>query len=1172
MAIKVLGSEFNDWVQKQINQRQTINALTNFKDKNTIQYQNTNDSFIRLTSAVDVNLTNTDAYNFQLFSTRFGGPGASGSFASGVGIGATSTYAYGFQSGGSYGFSPPPGITSADIKALNQGSFKEATVEILAHNMNQFEIIERLYLRVGYSVLLEWGHNMYFNNNGEFENSNPHEVYTAFLNGNSSQLDIQNKILTERSSSNGNYDAMHGLVRNFDWNLEKDGSYKITISIATVGDIFESLKTNTSHPVTDASKVNTTNIPENQPPLQFNSQKTTINKILWYFTEKLKPSDMKTDGSHKFYLQGNETKASDIAAGIGLQANQYNDSPSGSQGDVVGFLFPQLNGVNTGRAGYNAQYFIKLGVLLRCIQNFCLLYNPDKNNEALININTNEEENFCFTYPRQGSLDPRVCLIDISRDVTLDTFNLTGTSSLPPSSNYNRVDTYYDYKVLTIKDSFSSVNSYNDLYDPEQGPYSDDPNNIDSYGLSMGPTGTWKSEINDYLNQQFPNGSSTKLITKTDNQPGGTFTSLSGIKYFAETDAALKIINDYGFRDDDQNYDEFQTKLINNTIIQNSIATSNDTTNILNEAQSYLTGFDELVGSPLTKSFPAPSDGSQGTNREITITITTYRFISSQFVKTTTGYTGTSVGVENEEDIDVSNNLLDRIRDGSKFRVDHCNYPFIGRTMNIYINMNHAASILQNNVNITNGAIAMYDFLNTLMKDVQRALGNLNNFYIPYDENTNEFSIVDKTIIPQLGKYLLETKGYNPFNINPVKFLTNTLGSTGGSFVREASFKTQISNNFMSQVTIGAQANGNVVGMNATLLSTLNKGLTDRIFLEKTSDNNKSDTKPDDIATNFFSNVGIVQNLYNAINDGNITDQQIDGAIDVGVDLFNYEVGTYVKAGYIPGIGLLPINLEMTLDGLSGMNIGETYTTDTKLLPTIYQNTTQFIITGISHKIQNNDWTTIIQSVSGPKYDGVTVVLPPTPKTAKVTVIKDPRFKPSNNPGDSSIRRSSITTGVALLEPGFKEAVAALEDKIGVERDALLRIMKHESGLNPAAVNKDTQATGLIQFMPDTAVGLGTTVEALKTMTGLQQLNYVEKYFKPIFGRAKVIGDLYMYTFIPAFVDKPNNFELARKGSTEIIFGEVTKGKLYKQNPGFDTSKKGYYTVGDVRIYIDQYY
>ena len=90
-------------------------------------------------------------------------------------------------------------------------------------------------------------------------------------------------------------------------------------------------------------------------------------------------------------------------------------------------------------------------------------------------------------------------------------------------------------------------------------------------------------------------------------------------------------------------------------------------------------------------------------------------------------------------------------------------------------------------------------------------------------------------------------------------------------------------------------------------------------------------------------------------------------------------------------------------------------------------------------------------------------------------------------------------------------------------------------------------------------------------MTGLQQLAVVEEFYKPIFGKAKVVGDLYIFTFLPAAVGKPDDFVLAQKGSKETI-GGLSKGAIYSGNPGFDTTKKGYYTVGDVKAYIEAYY
>ena len=56
-----------------------------------------------------------------------------------------------------------------EIQALNKGSIRKATLMLTAHNPDQFRIIELLYLRLGFSILVEWGHNMYYDNDGNLD-------------------------------------------------------------------------------------------------------------------------------------------------------------------------------------------------------------------------------------------------------------------------------------------------------------------------------------------------------------------------------------------------------------------------------------------------------------------------------------------------------------------------------------------------------------------------------------------------------------------------------------------------------------------------------------------------------------------------------------------------------------------------------------------------------------------------------------------------------------------------------------------------------------------------------------------------------------------------------------------------------------------------------------------
>jgi len=57
-----------------------------------------------------------------------------------------------------YGLRPMPGITNVTvINKSAYGSLREATVQFMAWDKHQLEELEVLFMRTGYTVLLEWG-------------------------------------------------------------------------------------------------------------------------------------------------------------------------------------------------------------------------------------------------------------------------------------------------------------------------------------------------------------------------------------------------------------------------------------------------------------------------------------------------------------------------------------------------------------------------------------------------------------------------------------------------------------------------------------------------------------------------------------------------------------------------------------------------------------------------------------------------------------------------------------------------------------------------------------------------------------------------------------------------------------------------------------------------------
>lgn len=142
----------------------------------------------------------------------------------------------------------------------------------------------------------------------------------------------------------------------------------------------------------------------------------------------------------------------------------------------------------------------------------------------------------------------------------------------------------------------------------------------------------------------------------------------------------------------------------------------------------------------------------------------------------------------------------------------------------------------------------------------------------------------------------------------------------------------------------------------------------------------------------------------------------------------------------------------------------------------------------------------------------------------------------------------------------FMSGISGLSEKYNIPQNDILAMMDFETGgtFDPATKNMaGSGATGLIQFMPDTAKGLGTTTEELSKMSRSEQLEYVDKHFETnLKGRLGTeggdISDLYMSVLFPVAVGKPDDFVLFGKGAMKGYTGTA-----YEQNKGLDANNDG---------------
>lgn len=128
----------------------------------------------------------------------------------------------------------------------------------------------------------------------------------------------------------------------------------------------------------------------------------------------------------------------------------------------------------------------------------------------------------------------------------------------------------------------------------------------------------------------------------------------------------------------------------------------------------------------------------------------------------------------------------------------------------------------------------------------------------------------------------------------------------------------------------------------------------------------------------------------------------------------------------------------------------------------------------------------------------------------------------------------------------------------------LMACMAFETGRKFTANvrNPRSSATGLIQFMDETAKELGTTTTKLAAMKATDQINYVYKYFSRKIrerGPIRSLEDCYMAILWPAAVGKASEYPLFIKGTSS-----------YAVNSGLDKNKDSKVTKAEAAFKVQE--
>ena len=478
----IAGSPLQPYVATQIEKRKTL-LNQDYRSSSELSWLSNRNVWIRISSGANVFPGNKRYQGLEgdALSKKYilqGGVlnhlGGTDTYTLRAGIGPDGAYGIG---GTDFGLTPMPGLIDISIKTGGKlGTLKETTFNFVCHNMEQLNIMEALYMKLGFGVLVEWGHTNYIDNTtGKIETTpQPLPFY-----GIHTKEKLMEEITSYRKKHSGNYDASWGTVKNFSYTLEGNGTFKCQVQLVGAGDILESLKVNLSgefkNNTTGSNNVNTSSM----YPVVADANLSLLNNALYFIYSKDVingeniPIKIETTpeylasiepflGNLNYFLGNSWINNTELERKgyhyrlinePGIRENTSGDIdtkvppilyPSSFFGRLI--LGYEINGESLNekndvtKPGLE-QVYITLGHLLLLIMSNGMLFQRNEGEDQtkqnpFIYIDVNPETNRCYTFPGHCSLDPSVCLIGS----TQLPFGITSQTFEDIKTNFNWFD------------------------------------------------------------------------------------------------------------------------------------------------------------------------------------------------------------------------------------------------------------------------------------------------------------------------------------------------------------------------------------------------------------------------------------------------------------------------------------------------------------------------------------------------------------------------------------------------------------------------------------------------------------------------------------------------------------------------------------------------------------
>lgn len=890
---------------------------------NAFNFFNRKTPFIRLTSGIDVDgsaaSANEHVLSNGLQSSKHG-------------------FFNGYQTGGGhnsigskedFGLRPEAGIIGMTLNTHNRyGSLRTATVQFEVHTLEQLDKYEELFMRPGYSALLEWGHSIYLSNDegdkGVYEI--PDLLSTSFLEGNiaTSQLrdtdaannerkqTIYKAIARLREKYGYSYDGMYGLIKNFSWTLRRDGGYSCTVDVVSIGTVIESLAIDSGVTSVDFRKysdLEPLDAPE-EFPVEDEEAETVISPEEQLFLDAVyemvsEAMKQKKAGAGLFlHTREAGTGLSLSKAVSAVKPFQEYEDPSPEIVKTLKFFTRDENGKlqftsteETERASSDYAYY---ETYVKAPSGLIVRSGPrEKNSNIALDYKKDPAYNIyngSSIFLNFKNADNRVT--QVTYKLVLDEANeprqLTYMDWDSGAAPIEKLIWEFTYRFEYVEDTLLEfTDTEGKFYIPEDLP-------------------VINSTFEDFLRDFLP-----------------YFTSqIHLILYLIERQIDRRI---------DKNVDEPEKTVVYQEIPYD---VKNMDYSPYIDSDYRVTAIRRILGKNTTNKFYHYIQ--LGTLLDILNTFIPVSGTEPLFQFHT--YKNEPHSYKTLENIHASVQLDKFILPDSYASSDIKR----GDILDIFVELDYIRGILGKN--LRTGELKSYDLVTEILENLTTATGKINEFSLQYDEDNFTFHVVDRKLVgdAQVDHLALNLIGRD-------------------TILRNITMNSKLSPDISTQIAIAAQSDPSSGGIEGTLFERFNKNLKDRYIVEKKlpRDLEKISSTKEEKRKQLLSKLATAFNfLRHAYGEAEYINQQVDlpDVTSQYVVLCSEEKTLEPEERRYGGI--LPFELALELDGISGLQVMDGFRINQAILPQSYvgDGNFGFLITGLTHRVDLSGWVVEIKS------------------------------------------------------------------------------------------------------------------------------------------------------------------------------------------------------------------